>query len=132
RLSPSRSSLLPCAITQKDGKDTPCPSPVGADARRSRSPKSGSAVPSSWIARVSRSTSSSRLACARCTSRSACRPFVEFITASSLVSASSLQDVQDRIMILDDYYTTLHSRASTIPSNEENHSRVEHATRTFR
>src|SRR5215204_1085519 len=83
-------SLLPCAITQKAGLDTPCTGSVGEDERLRCSPSSGSTVPSSRMARAIRSTSSSRLACTLFASRSDCGWFIKSIAASSLVLASSL------------------------------------------
>src|SRR5262245_25094728 len=74
------------------------------------------------MACASRSTSSSRLACARCTSRSDGQRLVDSTVISLLNPLSPHHsNVQDRTTILDDYYTTVCPKASRMLSNRKDY-----------
>src|SRR6266581_5891706 len=75
------------------------------------------------MVRAIRSTSSSRLACIRCASRSACWWIVTFIETFSLVSPSLIWKIlQNQTSIFDNHSTTLYSRVSIISPDREHAS----------
>src|SRR2546421_7413969 len=84
------------------------------------------------MARAIRSTSSSRLACTRCASRSACWWIITSIR--NLFSGFSIihrEDVQNQTIIFHNYSTTLCEGASIIPSDREHASLPKQRSWTF-
>src|SRR6266581_2252332 len=71
------------------------------------------------MARPIRTTSSSRSACTRCASRSACWWIITFIGTSSLVSLSLIWKIlQNQTIIFDNHSTTLCEGASIITTRQ--------------